>query len=387
MRKSIILITILILLTVSIKVVYADDNLDIKSQIQGVDTHEIDSLLNGINDKNGNIMPVTNIKTYITNMLSGKQTFNIKDIFNNILNLFFKEISSSIKLLIQLIILAIISAVLTNIEGSFEREGISQIAFISIYAVLIIIAIKSFMGALTIGGDTINSMVDFMQAVLPMLITMLVSVGAMVSASFFQPAVILAVEFTAQIIRDFVFPAILFMTVIKIVSNISDKFSLNKLADFIKTVCTGSLSILLSIFLGIITIQGLTSSIADGVLSRTAKYAVGTFLPVIGGILSESIDAIIGASFLIKGAVGTFGLIAIIMISALPLIKLMVLLIIYKLSAALVEPIADKKIVAFLSDLSMSITYIFAALASVTLMMFLSITAVISAASVSVMMR
>ncbi|MDI6604192.1 MAG: stage III sporulation protein AE [Thermoanaerobacteraceae bacterium] len=387
MRKSIILITILILLTVSIKVVYADDNLDIKSQIQGVDTHEIDSLLNGINDKNGNIMPVTNIKTYITNMLSGKQTFNIKDIFNNILNLFFKEISSSIKLLIQLIILAIISAVLTNIEGSFEREGISQIAFISVYAVLIIIAIKSFMGALTIGRDTINSMVDFMQAVLPMLITMLVSVGAMVSASFFQPAVILAVEFTAQIIRDFVFPAILFMTVIKIVSNISDKFSLNKLADFIKTVCTGSLSILLSIFLGIITIQGLTSSIADGVLSRTAKYAVGTFLPVIGGILSESIDAIIGASFLIKGAVGTFGLIAIIMISALPLIKLMVLLIIYKLSAALVEPIADKKIVAFLSDLSTSITYIFAALASVTVMMFLSITAVISAASVSVMMR
>jgi stage III sporulation protein AE len=387
MRKSIILITILILLTVSIKAVYADDNLDIKSQIQGVDTHEIDSLLNGINDKNGNIMPVTNIKTYITNMLSGKQTFSIKDIFNNILNLFFKEISSSIKLLIQLIILAIISAVLTNIEGSFEREGISQIAFISVYAVLIIIAIKSFMGALTIGRDTINSMVDFMQAVLPMLITMLVSVGAMVSASFFQPAVILAVEFTAQIIRDFVFPAILFMTVIKIVSNISDKFSLNKLADFIKTVCTGSLSILLSIFLGIITIQGLTSSIADGVLSRTAKYAVGTFLPVIGGILSESIDAIIGASFLIKGAVGTFGLIAIIMISALPLIKLMVLLIIYKLSAALVEPIADKKIVAFLSDLSTSITYIFAALASVTVMMFLSITAVISAASVSVMMR
>lgn len=388
MRKSIlVLLAIIVIIMIPIKPVYADDKSDIYTQIQGVDTSEVDSLIKGINDKYGNIMPLTDVKTYIMNVLKGKETFNAKDIFNNILKILFKELMTSSGLLMQLILLAILSAVLTNLESSFEREGISQIAHLAVYAVLIIVAIKSFMGVLNIGRDAINSMVDFMQAILPVLITMLVSVGAFVSASFFQPAIIMAVEFTAQVIRDFIFPAILFMTVIKIVSRISDKFSLNKLSDFTKTVCTASISILLSIFIGIITIQGITSSIADGVISRTTKYAVGTFLPIVGSILSDSIDAIMGASFLIKGAISTFGLIAIILISIMPIIKILTLMIIYKLSAAVIEPIADKRIVDFISDIATSIAYIFAALVSVTIMMFLSITAVINAASVSVMMR
>lgn len=388
MRKSIlVLLAIIVIIMIPIKPVYADDKSDIYTQIQGVDTSEVDSLIKGINDKYGNIMPLTDVKTYIMNVLKGKETFNAKDIFNNILKILFKELMTSSGLLMQLILLAILSAVLTNLESSFEREGISQIAHLAVYAVLIIVAIKSFMGVLNIGRDAINSMVDFMQAILPVLITMLVSVGAFVSASFFQPAIIMAVEFTAQVIRDFIFPAILFMTVIKIVSRISDKFSLNKLSDFTKTVCTVSISILLSIFIGIITIQGITSSIADGVISRTTKYAVGTFLPIVGSILSDSIDAIMGASFLIKGAISTFGLIAIILISIMPIIKILTLMIIYKLSAAVIEPIADKRIVDFISDIATSIAYIFAALVSVTIMMFLSITAVINAASVSVMMR
>lgn len=388
MRKSIlVLLAIIVIIMIPIKPLYADDKSDIYTQIQGVDTSEVDSLIKGINDKYGNIMPLTDVKTYIMNVLKGKETFNAKDIFNNILKILFKELMTSSGLLMQLILLAILSAVLTNLESSFEREGISQIAHLAVYAVLIIVAIKSFMGVLNIGRDAINSMVDFMQAILPVLITMLVSVGAFVSASFFQPAIIIAVEFTAQVIRDFIFPAILFMTVIKIVSRISDKFSLNKLSDFTKTVCTASISILLSIFIGIITIQGITSSIADGVISRTTKYAVGTFLPIVGSILSDSIDAIMGASFLIKGAISTFGLIAIILISIMPIIKILTLMIIYKLSAAVIEPIADKRIVDFISDIATSIAYIFAALVSVTIMMFLSITAVINAASVSVMMR
>lgn len=390
MRKSIFIIIILLyVIFLNVDIVYAEPNVssNIIEKIQGVDTHEIDSLIQGINGKNSDSLQLPDFKTYIIDILKGKQTFSIKDILNNVIKLLFKELLSSSGLLIQLILLAIISAILTNLQNTFEREGVTQIAFFAVYAVLIIIAIKSFVGVLSIGKDAINSMVNFMQAMLPILITTLVSVGAIISASFFQPALIISVEFTAQIIRDFVFPAILFMTVIKIISHLSDKFSLNKLGDFIKSICTITISILLSIFIGVITIQGITSSMADGVISRTTKYAVGTFLPVVGGILSDSVDAIMGATYLIKGAISTFGLIAIILIAILPIIKILTLMVIYKLSAALIEPITDKKIVNFISDMATSITYIFAALVSVTIMMFLSITAVISAASFSVMMR
>lgn len=387
MRKNLFIIIIILIVVFSISEVYADSNDDIRSRIQSIDTGEIDSMIKSINEKNGNLMPTIDIKTYISNILSGKESFSLRDIFNNILKLIFKEMLSSAKLFIQLLILSVIGALLTNLQGTFEREGISQISFISIYMVIVIVAIKSFTGALAIGREAIDNMINFMQAMLPILITMLVSVGAVISASFFQPAIIIAVEFIAQVMKDFVLPVVLFMATVKIVSNISDKISLNKMGDFLKTVCTASISILLSIFLGIISIQGITSSMADGVVSRTAKYAVGAFLPVVGGLLSDSIDAIMGASFLIKGAVSSFGLIAIIIISLMPAVKLLSLILIYKISAALIEPISDKRIVNCISDMATSITYVFAVLISVTVMMFFAITAIIGAASVSVMMR
>lgn len=387
MRKTFFVIITILIVLFSISKVYADNFDDITSQIQGIDTSEIDSMLKGINENNGNIIPVVDIKTYISNILSGKENFSFKDILNNIFKLAFKELLSSVKLLIQLLIIAIIGAILTNIQGTFERNGVSQISFMAVYMVIVIVAIKSFTGALAIGREAIDNMINFIQAMLPVLITMLVSVGAVISASFFQPSVIVAVEFIAQVMKDFVLPAVLFMTAIKIVGNISEKISLNKMADFLKTVCTATMSILLSIFLGVITVQGLTSSMADGVVSRTAKYTVGTFLPVVGGLLSDSIDAILGASFLIKSAVSSFGLIAIIIITIMPSIKLLALMLIYKLSAALVEPISDKRIVNCISDMATSITFVFAVLISVTVMIFFGITAIIGAASVSVMMR
>jgi stage III sporulation protein AE len=110
-------------------------------------------------------------------------------------------------------------------------------------------------------------------------------------------------------------------------------------------------------------------------------------LPVVGGLLSDSVDAVIGASLLIKGAVGTYGLIAIVIISAVPLIKLFSLIIIYRFAAAVIEPISDKRIVNCLSDVATSLTYVFGVLASVTVMMFFTITAIIGTANIATMLR
>jgi len=360
---------------------------DIESQLKGIDTYQIDRFVKEANQKNGNIFPYVDIKTYIQGVISGKQPFNIKELLENLLKLFFKELYSSVRLLTQLLILAVIGGILMNLHGSFENENISEIAFLAVYIVFIVIAVKSFTEALGIGKEAIDSMVDFMQSMLPVLITLLVSVGAFTSAAFFHPIVIVTVEFIAHLMRDFILPVILLMTAVKIVGNISEKFSLNKMGDFFKTLSTASISILLSIFLGVITIQGLSSSMADGVISRTAKYTVGAFLPVVGGLLSDSVDAVIGASLLIKGAVGTYGLITIVLISAVPLIKLFSLIIIYRFAAAVIEPISDKRIVNCLSEVATSLTYVFGVLASVTVMMFFTITAIIGTANITTMLR
>jgi len=351
------------------------------------DTYQIDRFVKELNQKTGNEFTLVDVKTYLLEVLEGKQPFEVKKIFEGILRVFFKELYSSFNLLIQLLVLGVIGSILMNLHSSFESESVSEIAFLAIYIVFIIIAVKSFSEAMSIGKQAIDSMVDFIQSILPLLITLLVSVGSFTSAAFLKPLVIVTVQFTAHVMRDFVIPIILFMTAVKIVGNISDKFSLNKMGDFLKTLSTASISVLLSIFLGVITIQGLSSSIADGVISRTAKYTVGTFLPVVGGLLADSVDAVIGASLLIKGAIGTYGLMIIIAIAAFPLIKIFSLVLIYRFVAALIEPISDKRIVSSLSEVANSLTYILAVLASVTVMMFFTITAIIGTANITTMLR
>jgi stage III sporulation protein AE len=182
---------------------------DIESQLKGIDTYQIDRFVKEANQKNGNILPYVDIKTYIQDVISGKQPFNIKELFENLLKLFFKELYSSVRLLTQLLILAVIGGILMNLHSSFENENISEIAFLAI-------AVKSFIEALGIGKEAIDSMVDFMQSMLPVLITLLVSVGAFTSAAFFHPVVIVTVEFIAHLMRDFVLPIILLMTAVKI---------------------------------------------------------------------------------------------------------------------------------------------------------------------------
>lgn len=88
------------------------------------------------------------------------------------------------------------------------------------------------------------------------------------------------------------------------------------------------------------TIQGMTAATIDGVSIRTAKFAVDSFIPVVGGFLSDAVETIVGCSLLIKNAVGAFGLISLFSIIAFPALKVISLVLIYKVCAAVIEPVA-----------------------------------------------
>ena len=135
------------------------------------------------------------------------------------------------------------------------------------------------------------------------------------------------------------------------------------------------------------TIQGVAASSFDGVTARTAKYAVDNLIPIIGGFLSDAVDTIIGCSLLIKNAGGAFGLFFLFIIILFPLIKIVALILIYKLSSAMIEPIADGRIVDSLNDMAKSLILVFVAVLSVAIMFFIVVTIIISTGNITVMMR
>lgn len=125
----------------------------------------------------------------------------------------------------------------------------------------------------------------------------------------------------------------------------------------------------------------------DGVTIRAAKYVSGSFIPVVGKMFADATDTVISASLLIKNSIGLVGVIIILFLCAFPAIKILVLALIYKVSAAVMQPLGDSPITTCLETIGKSMLYVFAALAVVGLMFFLAITIMLTAGNVTVMMR
>lgn len=144
-------------------------------------------------------------------------------------------------------------------------------------------------------------------------------------------------------------PLILIGTALGIISKISDKVQISKLSKYFKSSTIWILGIVLTVFVGILSLEGSLTSSVDGITAKTAKAAVSNFIPVVGKILGDAVETVIGCSNILKNAVGIVGVIVVIGICIMPIIKLAILMGTYYIASALCEPIADEKIISLLS--------------------------------------
>ena len=144
---------------------------------------------------------------------------------------------------------------------------------------------------------------------------------------------------------------ILIGTSLGIISKISDKMQINKISKMFKTSVIWILGIILTIFVGILSLEGTLTSSVDGITAKTAKAAVTSTIPVVGKILGETVDAVLGSANILKNAVGFVGVFIVLCICILPIVKLSIMTIIFNVGAALCETIADKKIVDVLEQM------------------------------------
>ncbi len=333
------------------------------------------------------ILPEYDPEKIITEASQGKFKFGVTDAINKALQFLFKEIYQNIGILIKLVILVILCAVLKNLQNSFLSESVGEIAFYACYAVIVAVLILSFNTAMELGRSVIDSMVNFMHASIPVIVTLLISGGNLASAGVLQPTLILIVQVTATIVKNVFLPLIFLSTILSIVNNISDKIQISKLAGLFKQITGWAVGMTLTLFIAIISIQGTLGAAVDGVTGKTAKYAINTFVPIVGKYLSDAADAVVGCSLIIKNASGTAILIGVVALCLVPLLKILALVLLYRASSALVEPIADKRITNCMGDMAGSLTYVLGIAAAVAFMFFISITVIISAGNMSTAIR
>jgi len=116
---------------------------------------------------------------------------------------------------------------------------------------------------------------------------------------------------------------------------------------------------------------------------KTAKFALGNFIPVVGGFVSDSVDILISSSQLIKNVFGGIGLVILVGICIIPIIKVLSVIIVYKIAAVVVEPVGEDNMSTFLNDVANLMMIMMACLIAVMIMFFVTISIITSISVVS----
>lgn len=285
------------------------------------------------------------------------------------------------------LIIIIIHSILIAITDTLENKSVSQIAYFVEFIMISVVILASFSNCLTIVKDTIQDLVGFTNSILPILITLMLTTGAITSASVVQPILLLLISFIGNIIINFILPIILISTSLNIISQISNEIKVSKISKFLNSSTIWILGVIMTLFVTVLSLEGSLTQTVDGVTAKTAKAAVSTVIPVVGKILGDATDAVIGCAGILKNAVGLIGIIVIIGICLTPIIKLTILTVMYSFMSAICEPIADTRIVNLLEKISETFKILLAIVFCVTVTLIIGLAIVIKVSNATLLYR
>lgn len=196
----------------------------------------------------------------------------------------------------------------------------------------------------------------------------------MTSSTVIQSVILVATNFITVFINQVLIPVVIIATVIGIISNISDEIHLKKLSKYMKNAVIWILCISLTIFTCILSMESNLGKGVDELATKTTKTAVSTFVPVVGKILGDSVQTVLGCTNIIKNAVGTLGVFAVIAIAITPIIRIGITCMFLYFISGLAEVVADEKIVYVLEQMGDSCKVLLAAVSSVVVMLIIGIT-------------
>ncbi|WP_226526516.1 stage III sporulation protein AE [Metabacillus niabensis] len=358
----------------------------VNEQVENLEISDIKTYWDEVMTKYGGFLPESQ-KGSLLQFLNGEKELSFQEWIKAFLKFMFHELIANGKLLGTLILLTIFSMLLQLLQNAFNQSAVSKVAYALVYMVLIIIALNSFHVAIEYTNEAIHAMTNFILALIPLLLALMASSGGLASAAFFHPVIIFLMNTSGLLIQNVVLPLLFLSALLNIVSTLTDQYKVTQLANLLRNISIGLLASFLTIFLGVISVQGASAAVTDGITIRTAKFITGNFIPVLGRMFTDATDTVISASVLLKNTVGVLGVAVLLFIVAFPAIKVLSLALIYKFAAAILQPLGGGPVISCLDIISKSVIYIFAALAIVSLMFFLSLTVIIAASNLTIMMR
>ena len=321
----------------------------------------------------------------LENAIQGK--VDNQTLFKKVLSVLGGELVDGLTVLGSILAIVVIHSILKSVSESLENDTISKLIYYVQYILIVTIVMMNFLDIVQVVKDTCNNAIGFMNILIPLLISLMIYTGSITTSGVLEPIILFLINFIGNIIQTLIIPIVLIFTSLIVISKISDNVQIGKLSQFLKSGVVWFFGIILTIFVAVISLEGTLSSSVDGITAKTTKAVVSSAIPVVGKILGDAVDTVLGCGIILKNAVGVIGIIIVIGICIIPILKLGIFTIAYKFMSAICEPIADKNITSLLDQIGDVYKIFLAILCSVSVMLIVGTALVVKISNTGMMYR
>ncbi len=351
-------------------------------ELNNIDFTSFNAVINEFEDSKTNIFSIDNIKNKIYSVISGENAVSYDSFFASLFSIILDSIVRYIPMLSLIVGIGVISNLLGGIKSKFNEKSTSNLIHLVCFLAVAIVIITIITNLTESTTKSIKSMVSQMNALFPIILTLMAGLGATASVGVFQPIVAIISTYVADFFSYIILPMFMFSFVFGLMSNMTDNIKLDKFNSFISSLFKWCVGVTFTLFFAIFTIQGISAGSFDSVSIRTTKYTIKSYIPIMGGYLSDGMDLILSSTLLIKNSIGLVGVLLILSTIISPLIEIVVCSLCLKLVSAILQPMGNSKTSNFLMSTSKSITMLSTCIIAIGFMYLISIGLMMTTANV-----
>lgn len=355
---------------------------NVEDLLYDIDFTPLEEVVSNFDENQVKMFSLNNVKDKVQSVINGEQAVDYSMLIEIIFQVIMQLIIQYVPMFALIVGIGVIASLLGQIKSKFAEKSTADIVHFVCFCLIVVVMATSIKRLINSTSDTLGIMENQINILFPIILTLMVGIGSVSSVGVFQPVLAIMSNIISIIILKVVMPIFIFTFVLNIIGHLSNNVKLDKFNSFLNSLFKWIIGVTFTIFFAVISIQGISAGAFDSVSLRTAKFTISSYVPVMGGYLSQGMDLILASGVLIKNSIGLVGILLIISSILSPILEIIIFSLMLKAVSAILQPLNNGRITNFLHSTSKTITMLSTCIIVVGFMYFLSIGLCMASANV-----
>ena len=356
----------------------ADDNLEqeltqeVENIIGDIDFSELENYYNKSSEFFNSAFGTNSFKEFLEELVRGEILTEFDSVFSAIFAIIKSNFASILSPILLILVIMLLATVFKSVRSKVAESEVASAIFFICYAIITTIICSIITSIISSATAAISKMKNQCDVTFPIVLMLMNTIGGGTSVKAYKPMVLLLSNFVSNVFFKVLLPIVITVFVLGLIGAISKKSKLTGFIDFFNSSFKWIIGLVFTIYIGFMSIQGITASAADGISIKTAKYAIKNYVPMLGGYISDGFELARAGALIVKNALGFSGIFAMSTIVLGPILMICSVQLSLKLIIGIVEPVSDGKSKQILSVASKSLSMLLTVVIGVFMMYFVS---------------